>query len=178
MTTVNTLWVFIYDSKSNDKKHFLTMFIVTESKNFDKELQVMKNKLRSIKNDPVTNNFLNLPKYHTYMRLGNKSKHLVDNILSDVKSKIIEHSFFAKKIIYEKDVDFYYKDHIKQIALYVLEKYQHKYKQIVFDHSSNSKINDLIVYENKNVKIRSGNDNKDSGLIFTDLLRSKLNYLV
>ncbi len=171
-----TLWVFIDDSKSNNKKYFLTMFIVTEYSNFDTDIKNLKSRLKNIKRSKAINEFLNLSKYNTYIKLSLKEKHIVNNELSNIKEKIIEHSFLSKKIEKHINQDFYYKDHIKQIANFIIEKYKYKYKQIVFDHASTNKIDDLIAYENKNIEIRPGNDLVDSGLIVVDLLRCKINF--
>lgn len=176
MNKNNILWVFIDDSKTDDKKYFLTMFIVTEYSNFDYEIQIMKSRLSKINKNVEINKFLNIPKHYTYKGLSDKNKNIVNSVLSDVKNKILEHSFLSRKIIKQKDCDYYYKDHIKQITSYVLEKYRHTYKTIVFDHSSNPKINELVAYENKNLKIIPGNDQKETGLIVVDLLRSKITF--
>lgn len=172
----NTLWVFIDDSKSNNKKYFLTMFIITEYSNFDNELKILRNILKNFKKDKTILTFLNKPKYHNYLKLNNKHKHLVNNFITEVNAKIIEHGYLIKKIDKLINIDFYYKDHIKQISNLVLEKYKHKYKTIIFDHSSNPKVNNLILYENNNIKILQGDDEKDTGLIVVDLLRTKINF--
>lgn len=172
----NTLWVFIDDSKSNDKKYFITMFIVTEYSNFDNEIRIMKSKLKKIKRNAELNIFLNMPKFSNYCNLSSGEKKIVNNTLTIASTKIIEKSFFMRKIDKETNLDFYYKDHIKQITQYILEKYKHKYKQIIFDHSSTTRFDDLIIYENPGINIKAGDDERDKGLIVVDLLRSKISF--
>ncbi len=172
-----TLWVFIDDSISKDNKYFLTMFIVTEYKDFDNEIKIMRSRLRNMnKKDFRTNLFLDTPKSNKYYRLKNLAKNIVDNVLEDCLNKIIEHDYIKEKILDNDFINYYYKDHIKMIVDNTISKYQSKYTKIVFDHSSNVNVNKLIIYENLGKDIRIGDDQEDTGLIVVDLLRTKINF--
>ncbi len=170
-----TLWVFIDDSISKDNKYFITMYIVTEYSNFDREVQIMKSRIKKLKTNLATNLFLETPKYSRYKKLTPYAKRIVINTLEICTDRIIEHNYLSKKIVDYDFVNYYYKDHIKEISDGVIHKYKNKYSKIIFDHTSNVNINKLILYENQDKNIMSGNDKEETGLVIVDLLRCKIN---